>query len=81
MALKVGNINPYLVDGEIRQPDSDYVLIPRHSSENRRYIPMVFFDKQHIASDSCIKLPHATLYHFGILTSVHEKPVPGRRPV
>lgn len=55
--------------GEIRQPDSNYVLIPRHSSENRRYIPMAFFDKRHIASDSCITLPRATLYHFGILTS------------
>jgi hypothetical protein len=33
---------PYLF-GEIRQPDTDYVLIPRHSSENRRYIPIAFF--------------------------------------
>jgi hypothetical protein len=59
---------PYLF-AEIRQPDSDYVLIPRHSSENRKYIPMAFFSKENIAGDSCITLPQATLYHFGVLMS------------
>jgi len=29
--------------GEIRQPSTNYILIPRHSSENRMYIPMGFF--------------------------------------
>ena len=33
--------------GEIRQPESDYLLIPRHSSENRNYIPMGFLLKNH----------------------------------
>ncbi|MGA2824403.1 MAG: DNA methyltransferase, partial [Bacteroidales bacterium] len=56
--------------GEIRQPDSDYVLIPRHSSENRKYIPLGFFSKEYIVSDSCNALPFATLFHFGILMSV-----------
>jgi len=55
--------------GEDRQPKSDYVLIPRHSSENRKYIPMGFFDKDSIASDSCLFIEGATLFHFGILTS------------
>ena len=55
---------------ENRQPDSDYVLIPRHSSENRRYLPMAFFTSDYIASDSCIALPNATLYHFGVITSL-----------
>jgi hypothetical protein len=54
---------------EIRQPDSDYVLIPRHSSENRRFVPMAFFNKKYIVSDSCASVPHATLWHFGILQS------------
>lgn len=54
---------------EIRQPDSDYVLIPRHSSENRSYIPFGFFDSKYIVSDSCACIPDATLYHFGVLTS------------
>ncbi|MDP1624024.1 MAG: class I SAM-dependent DNA methyltransferase [Bacteroidales bacterium] len=55
--------------GEDRQPDSDYVLIPLHSSENRKYIPMGFFDKNSIANNSCSFIPNAKLYHFGILMS------------
>ncbi len=55
--------------GEIRQPKSHYVLVPRHSSENRAYIPLGFFDAKHIAADSCMAIPDATLYHFGVLSS------------
>jgi hypothetical protein len=54
---------------EIRQPDSDYILIPRHSSENRKYIPIGFMKKNVIAGDSTSIIPNATLYHFGVLTS------------
>lgn len=58
--------------GEDRQPKGDYVLIPRHSSENRKYIPMGFFDENSIASDSCLFIEGAKLYHFGILmSSIH----------
>jgi len=58
--------------GEDRQPKSDYVLIPRHSSENRKYIPMGFFDENSIASDSCLFIEGAKLYHFGVLmSSIH----------
>jgi len=60
---------PYLF-GEIRQPKSNYILIPRHSSESRKYIPIGSFDKIAIASDSCSIIPKATEYHFGILTSL-----------
>lgn len=56
--------------GEIRQPDSDYIIIPRVSSERRRYIPIGFLDKEIITSDSALLIPHATLYEFGILTSI-----------
>lgn len=54
---------------EIRQPDSDYILIPRHSSENRRYIPMGFLSPEEICGDANIMMPNATLFHFGILMS------------
>ncbi len=50
-------------------PDSDYLLIPRHSSENRQYIPFGFFTKDSIVGDSCLAIPDATLYHFGMLSS------------
>jgi hypothetical protein len=55
--------------GEIRQPDTDYLLIPRVSSERRRYIPISFLSKDVIAGDSTVIIPNATLYEFGILTS------------
>jgi hypothetical protein len=54
---------------ENRQPNSNYVLVPRVSSENRKYIPMGFFDSQAIASDTCITIPNGDLYIFGVLTS------------
>jgi hypothetical protein len=60
---------PYLFM-EIRQPNSDYVFIPRHSSENRQYIPFAFFSKEYIANDSSNIIPNATLYHFGMISSV-----------
>ena len=59
---------PYLF-GEIRQPEKDYIIIPRHSSENRRYIPMGFVSPETICGDSNLLLPDATLYQFGILMS------------
>lgn len=56
--------------GENRQPETDYVLIPRHSSENRKYIPMGFFSKNEIVSDSCLFVKTDSLYYFGILQSL-----------
>ncbi|MDR2198682.1 MAG: class I SAM-dependent DNA methyltransferase [Deltaproteobacteria bacterium] len=54
---------------EIRQPLSDYIIIPRHSSEKRRYIPFGFVSADVIVNDAVQIIPNATLYHFGILTS------------
>ncbi len=57
--------------GEIRQPSGDFILIPRVSSENRKYIPMGFFNDTVIVSDTCLSVNSvATLYHFGVLQSV-----------
>lgn len=55
---------------EIRQPQrGNYILVPRHSSENRRYIPFGFVSPDIICGDANLLIPSATLYHFGILTS------------
>ena len=54
---------------EIRHNDNDYLLIPRVSSENRRYIPIGFIDGSIISSDAVQIIPNASLYDFGILTS------------
>lgn len=60
---------PYLF-GEIRQPKTDYVLIPSVSSENRFYVPIGFISNEVIASNLVMFVPNATLYHFGVLTSL-----------
>lgn len=46
-----------------------FLVIPRVSSERRRYIPIGFLDESTIATDAVQIIPDATLYHFGILTS------------
>ncbi len=45
------------------------IAIPRVSSENRKYIPMGFFTKESIVSDTCMSIPDASVFHFGVLTS------------
>ena len=59
---------PYLF-GEIRQPNTDFLLIPSVSSKQRRYIPIGFANKNVIATNLVLIIPNATLYHFGIMTS------------
>ena len=54
---------------EIKQPENEYLLIPRVSSERRQYVPIGFVQPNIIASDATSFVPNATLYHFGILTS------------
>lgn len=54
---------------QIRQPESDFILIPRVSSENRKYIPLGFLTKDIIVSDTATFVPDATHFHFGVLTS------------
>ena len=55
--------------GEIRQPITNYLLVPGVSSENRKYIPIGFLTKEIIASDLARTITHATPYLFGVLTS------------
>lgn len=55
---------------QITQPKNiNYILIPRHSSENRDYIPIDIFTKDEIAHDSCLIVPAEDKYMFAILTS------------
>ena len=59
---------PYLFT-QNRQPETDYLLIPRVSSENRRYIPVGFMPPTVIASDAAVLINNATLYDFGLICS------------
>jgi len=55
---------------EDRQPNSDYLMIPVVSSENRKYIPIGFLNKKVIANYSSFILPNATVFEFGIISSL-----------
>ncbi len=55
--------------GEIRQPDTRYLLIPKVSSESRRYLPIGFMAPKDIASGSALVVSGATPFHFGVLSS------------
>ena len=74
-AVRENSSRPHLASipslfAQITQPEGvDYLLIPCVSSERREYIPMGFIDCSNISSDANLIIPHATLYHFGILTS------------
>jgi hypothetical protein len=56
--------------GEIRQPETDYILIPAHSSERRSFIPIGFMSPTVIAGNANLCVSDATPYHFGVLTSL-----------
>lgn len=53
----------------ISHPNSKYVVVPAHSSEKRSFIPLGFLDTGTIAGNSCLVIPNATIFHFGVLTS------------
>lgn len=55
--------------GEIRHTGEPFVLIPRHSSERREYVPFYLSEGEDIAHDSCLFMPGATRFDFGIVTS------------
>jgi len=68
--------------GEIRQPKTDYLAVPRVSSANREYVPIVLCVPSDIANDSLQAIPDGNLQTFGLLMSrpfnVWNKTVSGR---
>jgi hypothetical protein len=56
--------------GFVSHQEKEYILIPRHSSENRKYVPMAFLSPESIAADSCLAVYGASLYEYGILQSL-----------
>lgn len=73
--LRLQSSRPQLAEvphlfAQITQPDnSDFILIPRHSSEERDYIPLGFFDKSIKASDSALIIATEEPWLFGVLHS------------
>ena len=60
---------PYLFTQD-RQPDTDYLVIPEVSSENRKYIPIGFESKDVICANTVQIIPSASLFIFGIMQSI-----------
>ncbi len=59
---------PYLFT-DIRQPDSNYLIVPSVSSQRRRYVPIGFEDKNTVATNLVLIVPNCGLYEFGVITS------------
>ena len=54
---------------QIRQPETDYLVVPEVSSERRRYIPIGFMPTEIIVSNMIYAVPNANLYTFGVMIS------------
>lgn len=50
-------------------PKSNFILVPKVSSERRKYVPMGLMTPDMLCSDLVFIIPNANLYHLGILTS------------
>ncbi len=50
-------------------PEETYIVIPKVSSRNRRYVPIGLMTPDNMCSDLVFLIPNSTHYHFGILTS------------
>ena len=50
-------------------PNGRYLVVPKYSSESRRFIPMAFRDKETLCSDLVHVIQGGTPYHFAVLTS------------
>lgn len=53
---------------EVKNP-FQYLIVPRVSSENRRYVPIGFLDQDTIPTDSATIIENVEIYNFGVMTS------------
>ncbi len=60
---------PYLFV-EDRKSESTYLLLSKVSSGKRKYMPIGFMDADVVASAGAQQIPNASVYEFGILTSI-----------
>jgi hypothetical protein len=55
---------------EDRQPENDFLVIPKVSSERRKYVPIAYLPSSVIINNTASALPNANLWYFGIITSL-----------
>ena len=59
---------PYMFVQRAYKP-TDAIIVPRHSSENRDYIPIGYVNADSVIADSALAVYDAELWLFGVLTS------------
>lgn len=60
---------PTLFAQRTQPVDKDFIIVPRVSSQARRYVPMGFIKAGTIVTDRVQVIPDASLYDFGIIIS------------
>ena len=55
---------------EDRQPENDFLVIPKVSSERRKYIPIAYLSASTIVNNTVSILPNSNLWYFGVITSL-----------
>ncbi len=55
---------------EDRQPTTDFLVIPKVSSERRKYLPIAYLTPDTIINNTVSALENASVYYFGIITSL-----------
>jgi type I restriction-modification system DNA methylase subunit len=56
--------------GFISHPKGSYLAIPLHSSEERKYVPIAYFDESTVCTNAVSIVPEATLITFGLMSSI-----------
>ncbi|MBM6968290.1 DNA methyltransferase [Pseudoramibacter alactolyticus] len=67
-AYKLRN-SPMLMRPSSKFKEGNFIVLPRHSGEKRRYVPFGFANVGDIPGDSISLIPKAEIYHFGVLIS------------
>ncbi len=55
---------------EVKYSATDYIAVPEVSSSRRLYVPMDFIDSNVICTNAMRFVPDASLYEFGVMTSI-----------
>ena len=61
---------PHIFRQIAQQKTGNYILVPRVSSERRKYVPMDFISYEVISTDRNQLIPNGSMYTFGILNSI-----------
>jgi hypothetical protein len=56
--------------GEIRQPRSEYFIVPRHTGEDRNVIPIARASANTICGDANLLISEPSIYAFGVISSL-----------